>query len=131
MTKDLLNLSEIEKIVNETILEQAEIEEEMGIVEYNVVGIVVYGSYVKGLQTPESDIDYIILTRDNDSSHVDDFRGILADELMIRPDDGLSSCQYTDAECLRSYLDLLGGHYKVISPYEKVKKFVESVLKEE
>ncbi|MBD3203857.1 hypothetical protein GF327_06155 [Candidatus Woesearchaeota archaeon] len=97
-------------------------------VNYNVAGIIFYGSRVEGTNGADSFLDALVLTRDDDSSFVDDFLTELYHKIKIHIDRTIKWEKW-DSPDIASYKTLFAGEFIIATPFPKVKRKVISLLK--
>lgn len=97
---------------------------------YNICGAILFGSWVRGNNHPESDLDVFYLTREPNNGFVDDFSDKLSDILKLPIDNFHRGRKFDDALALREILygenGVVKGQFKVCSPYA----FVHAAIKQ-
>jgi len=151
----MVSMFDLGMIINDTILECEEEFQLKYSSPYNVIGAVIYGSFVQGNQQPNSDLDILYLVRwknpDGISNldrldYVDDFdpkedfdfcehfENKIRKRLKIKIDNFNGSVVLEDKDKLLDLLygssNIIGGRYQVASPFNWIHEKVAEYIKD-
>ena len=127
-----MELEEIVQKINE-VIERRNLENtEAGYGLYNVAGVLLYGSYVKGTAKKDSDLDMFILTRRNEYYYIPDFIDHVGRRIpMILDVSGwMPYTNKTIGEMVFDKKFLFKGSYHLDTPFEKVRRVVERSIEQ-